>query len=136
MFFLVAVSRVRCVTRRLNATSLRLARKINPGLKVTRVREFGSEELVEATDNFSEENRIGRGGYGTVYKGKLQDGKQVAIKRLQLQQGSVQGDREFYNEIELLSRVHHRNIVMLVGYCDEDGHQVGDSDYTTHMIFL
>ncbi|KAG0558293.1 hypothetical protein KC19_10G016700 [Ceratodon purpureus] len=107
------------VVKRINSTSLKLARKINPVLKVTRVKAFTYEELAEATDNFVEENQIGQGGYGTVYKGKLQDGKQVAIKR-----GSIQGAREFYNEIELLSRVHHKNIVTLEGYCDEEDQQM------------
>ena len=65
---------------------------------------------------------MGQGGYGKVYKGVLVDGTVVAVKRAQ--QGSLQGEREFYTEIEMLSRVHHRNLVALVGYCDEEGEQV------------
>lgn len=120
----VAVGRVKTVTKRINSTTLKLAKRINPALKVTGVKALTYEELVEATDNFIEENQIGQGGYGTVYKGRLHDGKQVAVKRAE--PGSVQGAREFYNEIELLSRVHHKNVVMLEGYCDEEDHQVGN----------
>ncbi|CAJ1970783.1 unnamed protein product [Sphenostylis stenocarpa] len=74
-----------------------------------------------ATNNFSESAQIGEGGYGKVYKGRLPDGTVVAIKRAQ--EGSLQGEREFLTEIELLSRLHHRNLVSLIGYCDEEGEQ-------------
>lgn len=94
-------------------------------MKVAGVKAFTFEELAQATDNFSGEKQIGQGGYGKVYLGNLNDGKkQVAIKRAE--QGSLQGAHEFYTEIELLSRVHHRNLVMLEGYCDDEGEQVGD----------
>lgn len=66
--------------------------------------------------------QIGQGGYGKVYKGVLADELVVAIKRAKL--GSLQGSKEFYTEIELLSRVHHRNLVSLIGYCDDQGEQV------------
>ncbi|KAL1202066.1 putative LRR receptor-like serine/threonine-protein kinase [Cardamine amara subsp. amara] len=62
------------------------------------------------------------GGYGKVYKGTLGNGTVVAIKRAQ--EGSLQGEREFLTEIELLSRLHHRNLVSLVGFCDEEGEQM------------
>lgn len=97
--------------------------KRNPDLKVAGVTAFSFEELSQATNNFSDENQIGQGGYGKVYVGDLKDGKQrVAIKRAE--QGSLQGAHEFYTEIELLSRVHHRNLVILVGYCDDEGEQM------------
>jgi len=78
--------------------------------------------MVSATNNFSQSAQIGQGGYGKVYKGNLHDGTVVAIKRAQ--EGSLQGEREFLTEIQLLSRLHHRNLVSLIGYCDEDGEQV------------
>jgi serine/threonine protein kinase/Leucine-rich repeat (LRR) protein len=97
--------------------------KRNPDLKVTGVKAFTFEELAQATDNFSEKKQIGQGGYGKVYMGIINDGKkQVAIKRAE--EGSLQGAHEFYTEIELLSRVHHRNLVMLEGYCDDEGEQM------------
>ncbi|RDX83955.1 putative leucine-rich repeat receptor-like protein kinase, partial [Mucuna pruriens] len=85
-------------------------------------RWFAYDELKKCTNNFSESNEIGFGGYGKVYKGILPDGKMVAIKRAQ--QGSMQGGLEFKTEIELLSRVHHKNLVGLVGFCFEQGEQM------------
>lgn len=99
-------------------------KKVNPALKVTGVRAFTHEELAEATDGFSEKRQIGQGGYGKVFMGTLQDGKQVAVKVSD--PASCQGAHEFYTEIELLSRIHHRNLVMLEGYCDDENHEVGD----------
>ncbi|KAI6678937.1 hypothetical protein NL676_039733 [Syzygium grande] len=85
-------------------------------------RWFPLEELKKYTNNFSEANGIGSGGYGKVYRGTLPTGTLVAIKRAQ--QGSMQGGIEFKNEIELLSRVHHKNLVSLVGFCFEQGEQL------------
>ncbi|CAO1944640.1 unnamed protein product [Urochloa humidicola] len=85
-------------------------------------RYFPFEELKKCTNNFSEINEIGSGGYGKVYKGTLANGQIAAIKRAQ--QGSMQGAAEFKNEIELLSRVHHKNLVSLVGFCYEQGEQM------------
>ncbi|KAF5738437.1 leucine-rich repeat receptor-like protein kinase [Tripterygium wilfordii] len=85
-------------------------------------RWFSYDELKKCTGNFSETNEIGSGGYGKVYRGMLSDGQIVAIKRAQ--QGSMQGGLEFKTEIELLSRVHHKNLVGLVGFCFEQGEQM------------
>ncbi|XP_050233856.1 proline-rich receptor-like protein kinase PERK15 isoform X2 [Mercurialis annua] len=76
---------------------------------------FTYEELARATNSFSDANLIGQGGFGYVHKGILGDGKLVAIK--QLKAGSGQGEREFQAEIEIISRVHHRHLVSLLGYC-------------------
>ncbi|XP_010545704.1 PREDICTED: proline-rich receptor-like protein kinase PERK15 [Tarenaya hassleriana] len=76
---------------------------------------FTYEELSRATSNFSNMNLIGQGGFGYVHKGTLQDGRIVAIK--QLKAGSGQGEREFQAEIQIISRVHHRHLVSLFGYC-------------------
>ncbi|CDY48706.1 BnaCnng16830D [Brassica napus] len=76
---------------------------------------FTYEDLAQATDNFSNVNLIGQGGFGYVHKGVLPDGTEVAIK--QLKAGSRQGEREFRAEIEIISRVHHRHLVSLLGYC-------------------
>ncbi|KAJ9162732.1 hypothetical protein P3X46_022488 [Hevea brasiliensis] len=85
--------------------------------QINGVRCFTFEELKKCTNNFSDANIIGIGGYGKVYRGILTGGKVVAIKRAQ--QGSLQGNVEFKTEIELLSRVHHKNLVSLVGFCYE-----------------
>ncbi|KAE8714687.1 Proline-rich receptor-like protein kinase PERK2 [Hibiscus syriacus] len=76
---------------------------------------FTYEDLALATDNFSDSNLIGQGGFGYVHKGVLKDGKVVAIK--QLKAGSGQGEREFQAEVDIISRVHHKHLVSLVGYC-------------------
>ncbi|KAL5757919.1 hypothetical protein ACOSP7_020530 [Xanthoceras sorbifolium] len=76
---------------------------------------FTYEELKMATDNFSEANLLGQGGFGYVHKGVLSNGKVVAIK--QLKAGSGQGEREFQAEVDIINRVHHRHLVSLVGYC-------------------
>jgi hypothetical protein len=73
------------------------------------------DQLAAATDGFSPDNVIGQGGFGCVYRGTLQDGTEVAIKKLKT--GSKQGDREFRAEVEIITRVHHRNLVSLVGFC-------------------
>ncbi|XP_040952589.1 probable serine/threonine-protein kinase PIX13 isoform X2 [Gossypium hirsutum] len=72
------------------------------------------EELKEATNNFAPASILGEGGFGRVFKGVLSDGTSVAIKRLT--NGGPQGDKEFLVEVEMLSRLHHRNLVKLVGY--------------------
>ncbi|CAK9212198.1 unnamed protein product [Sphagnum troendelagicum] len=73
-------------------------------------------EVAIATNNFK--IQIGKGGFGPVYYGKLEDGKEVAIKVLDVK--SSQGPSEFFNEVDVLSRVNHRNLVSLIGYCLED----------------
>ncbi|KAI8559605.1 hypothetical protein RHMOL_Rhmol04G0186500 [Rhododendron molle] len=85
-------------------------------------RWFSYDELKKCTNNFSQNNEIGYGGYGKVYKGLLSGGQLLAIKRAQ--RGSTQGGLEFKTEIELLSRVHHKNLVGLVGFCFEQGEQM------------
>lgn len=91
-------------------------------IKIDGVKDFTYAEMALATSNFSSSSQVGQGGYGKVYKGILADGTVVAIKRAQ--EGSLQGEKEFLNEIELLSRLHHRNLVSLLGYCDEESEQV------------
>ncbi|XP_010432646.2 PREDICTED: putative cysteine-rich receptor-like protein kinase 39 [Camelina sativa] len=74
--------------------------------------------LLTATNEFSPENKLGQGGFGTVYKGTLFNGKEIAVKRLT--KGSGQGDIEFKNEVSLLTRLQHRNLVKLLGFCNEE----------------
>ncbi|CAA3013340.1 proline-rich receptor kinase PERK1 [Olea europaea subsp. europaea] len=76
---------------------------------------FSYEELAMATDGFSNANLLGQGGFGYVHRGVLPNGKKVAVK--QLKSGSGQGEREFQAEVEIISRVHHKHLVSLVGYC-------------------
>ncbi|KAL3747496.1 hypothetical protein ACJRO7_016307 [Eucalyptus globulus] len=76
-------------------------------------RNFTFDQVKEFTDGFS--NFLGEGGFGHVYRGVLPTGRDVAVKRLKV--GSGQGEREFLTEVEIISRVHHKHVVSLVGYC-------------------
>ncbi|OMO77431.1 hypothetical protein COLO4_25188 [Corchorus olitorius] len=78
---------------------------------------FDLNSILVATDNFNIKNKLGQGGFGPVYKGKLQDEKLVAVKRLSSCSG--QGLEEFKNEVMLISKLQHRNLVRLYGYCVE-----------------
>lgn len=80
----------------------------------TSTRFLAYEELKEATNNFEASCVLGEGGFGRVFKGILSDGTAVAIKKLTT--GGHQGDKEFLVEVEMLSRLHHRNLVKLIGY--------------------
>lgn len=81
---------------------------------------FKIQELEKATDNFSQKNFIGRGGFGFVYKGVLPDGSTIAVKRII--ESDFQGDAEFCNEVEIISNLKHRNLVPLRGCCVVDGY--------------
>ncbi|GFP94690.1 cysteine-rich receptor-like protein kinase 25 [Phtheirospermum japonicum] len=70
-----------------------------------------------ATNDFSDDNKLGRGGFGAVYKGKLSNDQEIAVKRLSKDSG--QGDQEFKNEVLLLAKLQHRNLVRLLGFCLE-----------------
>eukprot|EP01018_Ginkgo_biloba_P005688 Gb_08922 [translate_table: standard] len=86
------------------------------------VRRFGLKEFLNATEGFSKTYEIGFGGFGKVYKAQIDDGSIVAIKRAS--PSRIQGHKEFENEITILSRLHHRCLVKLEGFCHEAGEQV------------
>ncbi|KAH0919494.1 hypothetical protein HID58_027154 [Brassica napus] len=91
---------------------------------------FSYQELVKATNGFSQENLLGEGGFGCVYKGVLPDGRVVAVKQLKI--GGGQGDREFKAEVETLSRIHHRHLVSIVGHCISDDRRLLIYDYVSN----
>lgn len=76
---------------------------------------FDMSAIENATNNFSYENKLGEGGFGPVYKGSLEDGQVIAVKRLS--RYSVQGLDEFMNEVMLIAKLQHRNLVRLLGCC-------------------
>lgn len=79
---------------------------------------FDLATVARATDNFSPSNKLGEGGFGPVYKGTLEDGQEIAVKRLSKSSG--QGLNEFKNEVTLIAELQHRNLVKLVGSCIND----------------
>ncbi|KAM3333022.1 hypothetical protein ACQJBY_028246 [Aegilops geniculata] len=79
---------------------------------------FDLEVILAATYNFSADSKIGQGGFGPVYMAKLEDGQEVAVKRLSKK--SVQGVVEFKNEVKLIAKLQHRNLVRLLGCCIDD----------------
>ncbi|KAJ7944302.1 Receptor-like kinase [Quillaja saponaria] len=83
---------------------------------------FTYDELAAATGGFAQANLLGQGGFGYVHKGILPNGKEVAVKSLK--SGSGQGEREFQAEVDIISRVHHRHLVSLVGYCIAGGQRM------------
>ncbi|XP_052180309.1 proline-rich receptor-like protein kinase PERK7 [Diospyros lotus] len=83
---------------------------------------FMYEDLAAATRGFARENLLGQGGFGYVHKGVLPSGKEIAVKSLKA--GSGQGEREFQAEVEIISRVHHRHLVSLEGYCILDSQRM------------
>ncbi|XP_020213668.1 probable LRR receptor-like serine/threonine-protein kinase At5g10290 [Cajanus cajan] len=80
------------------------------------IKRFSWKELQIATDNFSEKNILGQGGFGKVYKGILADGTKVAVKRLSDYE-SPAGDTAFHREVEMISIAVHRNLLRLIGFC-------------------
>ncbi|KAL8467890.1 hypothetical protein ACS0TY_031219 [Phlomoides rotata] len=85
--------------------------------KIEQLPSFTFEALANATDQFHENNLLGRGGFGPVYKGILTNGKEIAVKRLS--EASGQGVGEFMNEVIVISKLQHRNLVRLMGCCVE-----------------
>ncbi|XP_048434070.1 receptor-like serine/threonine-protein kinase SD1-8 [Pyrus x bretschneideri] len=79
---------------------------------------FGLRAIIAATNNFAEANKLGEGGFGPVYKGILAENQEVAIKRLSKKSG--QGHQEFMNELKLIAKLQHTNLVRLLGCCLED----------------
>ncbi|XP_020551787.1 chitin elicitor receptor kinase 1-like isoform X2 [Sesamum indicum] len=83
------------------------------GITVDKSVEFTFEELAVATDNFSMSHKIGQGGFGSVYYGELR-GEKAAVKKM-----DMQATKEFLAELNVLTHVHHVNLVRLIGYCVE-----------------
>ncbi|XP_030520042.2 cysteine-rich receptor-like protein kinase 29 [Rhodamnia argentea] len=81
------------------------------------LQQFDFSTIIAATDNFSDSNKLGQGGFGAVYMGKLPNGREFAVKRLS--QNSSEMEVEFRNEVMLIAKQQHRNLVRLLGFCLE-----------------
>ncbi|GJV85775.1 putative receptor-like protein kinase [Tanacetum coccineum] len=79
--------------------------------------QYSFSLVKSATNDFAEDNKLGQGGFGAVYKGKLGDGQEIAVKRLAKDSG--QGDLEFKNEVLLVAKLQHRNLVRFLGFSIE-----------------
>lgn len=103
----------------------------NTSLPSDLCRSFSLLEIRAATNNFDELFIVGVGGFGHVYKGYIDNGStQVAIKRLK--PGSQQGENEFINEIDMLSKLRHIHLVSLIGYCNENNEMIIVYDFMAH----
>ena len=149
-FYLVAFRKREKKTLRLGeSSSRRLCRDVEamvmPAPQVSPVRparplgceEFTLRELSRLTNGFAEEKKIGSGSFGSVYRAKLPDGREVAIKRAE--RGASGGrrrrfdaERAFRAELRLLSRVNHRNLVQLLGFCEERGERILVFEFMPH----
>lgn len=108
----------------------RLSRLVSVGQNVDHLEEFSLQVLREATNGFSEEFKIGTGSFGSVYRAKLAGGQEIAIKRAELTSSSSNvgaarrqledKDHAFVNELESLSRLNHKNLVRLLGFCEDN----------------
>ncbi|KAG7579047.1 Leucine-rich repeat-containing N-terminal plant-type [Arabidopsis thaliana x Arabidopsis arenosa] len=88
----------------------------DPEVHLGQLKRFTLRELLVATDNFSNKNVLGRGGFGKVYKGRLADGNLVAVKRLK-EERTKGGELQFQTEVEMISMAVHRNLLRLRGFC-------------------
>ncbi|CAI8593570.1 unnamed protein product [Vicia faba] len=100
--------------------------------------QYGLDVIEAATNNFANENFIGKGGFGEVYKGTLFDGRQIAVKRLS--KSSTQGGKEFKNEVLLIAKLQHRNLVTFIGFCLQEQEKILIYEYVPnkgldHFLF-
>ncbi|CAL5411055.1 unnamed protein product [Camellia sinensis] len=106
--------------QRVKRENMRKDFKIVDSMDTSELPIINFDKILVATDNFSTTNKLGEGGFGPVYKGRLEDGYQVAVKRLSRHSG--QGVEEFKNEIVLISKLQHRNLGRLLG-CSIEGEE-------------
>ncbi|XP_039000717.1 L-type lectin-domain containing receptor kinase IX.1-like [Hibiscus syriacus] len=115
--FMIIICRVRAQSKDSEAFDVTIDDEFEKG---TGPKGFTYNELCRATNSFAEEGKLGEGGFGGVYKGLLSDSNtEVAVKRVS--RGSKQGKKEYISEVKIISRLRHRNLVQLLGWCHEKG---------------
>ncbi|KAM7262435.1 hypothetical protein ACFE04_000118 [Oxalis oulophora] len=92
------------------------------GSRSSKFSHLDFETIRAATDDFSDNKKLGQGGFGTVYKGTLPNGQEIAVKRLA--RNSQQGDLEFQSEVKLMTKLRHKNLVRLIGFSTEKEERV------------
>ncbi|RHN39087.1 putative protein kinase RLK-Pelle-DLSV family [Medicago truncatula] len=112
----------KCSTRHRGSKSQNLINREQNQMKIDELPVYEFAKLEAATNNFHFGNILGKGGFGPVYKGIMQDGQEIAVKRLSKSSG--QGIEEFMNEVVVISKLQHRNLVRLLGCCVERGEQM------------
>nr|CAD1829332.1 unnamed protein product [Ananas comosus var. bracteatus] len=112
---LVACSSYISLSRRKKIKKRKLREDIQEDPRRNNTLKFDLSALKEATDNFSNVNKLGEGGFGAVYKGTFLDGQEVAVKTLS--RSSEEGVYQLKNELQFLTKVQHRNLVKLLGFC-------------------
>ncbi|KAF5728615.1 hypothetical protein HS088_TW21G00763 [Tripterygium wilfordii] len=120
LVFRIHALRIRKAKKKINAVEeengkKRAAEEENETITDIQSLQFDFSTIEAATNNFSADNKIGRGGFGDVYKGKLCNGQEIAVKRLSKSSG--QGAEEFKNEVVLVAKLQHRNLVRMLGFC-------------------
>ncbi|WCJ23692.1 BRI1-associated receptor kinase [Euphorbia peplus] len=103
----------------------------DPDPDMTQLRRYSVEELQSATNHFSNDNILGRGGYGKVYRGTLEDGTLVAVKRLE-RQPTFSGEVQFQTTNEIINMASHRNVLRLKGFCLTPTERLLVYPYMTH----
>ncbi|KAI3723091.1 hypothetical protein L2E82_34435 [Cichorium intybus] len=121
-YYLYKMLHIRVEAKKVQKLLLRQLRRFYDYIKTDKkmnaeLHYFTFQSISSATNNFSSTNKLGEGGFGAVYKGKLADGQEVAVKRLS--RSSEQGVKEFKNETELIAKLQHTNLVRLIGCCVE-----------------
>ncbi|KAK7339220.1 hypothetical protein VNO77_19875 [Canavalia gladiata] len=96
--------------------------EIDDEIEPTETLQLDFQTIIDATNNFSKANKLGQGGFGLVYKGRLPNGEEVAIKWLSRDSG--QGDIEFKNELLIVAKLQHQNLVWLLGFRLETGERI------------
>ncbi|XP_039072153.1 putative receptor-like protein kinase At4g00960 [Hibiscus syriacus] len=113
----VAIVAFICILLRKRKKAKQEMNNTKDGLESLESLQFQLKSVTKATNNFSQDNMLGQGGFGAVYKGRLDDGQEIAVKRLFHESGH--GDEEFKNEVMVMARLQHRNLVRLKGFCLE-----------------